>query len=102
MPINYLRYRSDNPDIEQVQDSVEMTFDEVSKVPILNGNLLEDIDVLTAPRRYPHGLGRPFKGFIVVDKTSDVRVFRGDLDVDTSVFIPLQGTATATVKVWVF
>ena len=99
---NYLRYTTNNKDIEQVQDSVEKKFGELDKLVILEGKLLENIDVLAAPLPYPHGLGRPYRGWIVVDKTTDVRVFRPELDVDTSVFLPLQASGTSTLKVWVF
>tara|TARA_R100000458_G_C8255167_1_gene231382 strand:+ start:438 stop:746 length:309 start_codon:yes stop_codon:yes gene_type:complete len=100
---NYLRYRTNNAELEQVQDSVEMAFDEVNQVDILNGRLLEDLDVLTSPQLFPHRLGRRFKGFIVVDSTADVRVFRDAAsDSDPTIHLPLQATTTATVKVWVF
>ena len=102
---NYLRYTTNNKDLEQVQDSVEKKFGELDGLAILEGKLLENIDVIAAVQLFPHGLGRPFKGWAVVDKTSDVRVWRlvsSTFNPDLSVFLPLIASGTSTLKVWVF
>jgi hypothetical protein len=100
---NYLRYRTNNKDIEQVQDAIQKKFGELDGVDVLNGRLLEDVSLSTATADIPHGLGRRYKGYFIADLTADVRVYRDTASTkDPLVILPLKASGTATAKVWVF
>ena len=100
---NYLRYRTDNADLEQVQDSIEKKFDELDKLAILDGKLLENLSLSTATLDIPHKLGRKYRGYFIADLTADVRVYRDTTSTkDPAVILPLKASGTATAKVWVF
>ncbi len=75
----------------------------LSDSPLLNGVLLRDIELSTTTVRVYHNLGRPALGFIVVDRTADVRVYRDPTFAATpNVAIPLKANTTATVSLWIF
>tara|TARA_R110000824_G_scaffold3277_4_gene15568 strand:- start:3871 stop:4179 length:309 start_codon:yes stop_codon:yes gene_type:complete len=100
---NYLRYRTDNADLEQVQDSIEKKFDELDKLAILDGKLLENLSLSTATLDIPHKLGRKYRGYFIADLTAVVLVCRDTASTkDPAVILPLKASGTATAKVWVF
>ena len=100
---SYLRYRTDNADLEQVQDAVQKKFGELDEISVLNGKLIEDLNLSTATLDIPHKLGRKYRGYFIADLTADVRVYRDTASTkDPSVILPLKASGTATAKVWVF
>lgn len=74
----------------------------ISSTAILNGVLLKNVALSSSTSRVYHNLGRPAVGFIVVDATSEVNVWRDSGVTATSSFLPLVASATATVSLWVF
>ena len=105
MPINYLRYRTDNAELEQVQDSVEKKFGELDGLVILNGKLLKDVEITNnVTNKIYHGLGRPYQGYIVtkIDEKVVVKVITAD-DTEPDKFIPLSVVSyDAVADLWVF
>jgi hypothetical protein len=76
---------------------------ELNKIQILNGQLLTGIALSTTTTRVPHKLGRPYVGFIVVDRTVDGRVYRDAAYMDQlSNVIPLLASTAMTVSLWIF
>lgn len=77
--------------------------DNFNSAPMSNGVLLANIQLGTNTTNVPHRLGRPYRGFFVVDKTAAVDVYR-DTGVTTQLndIIPLKATGTCTVSLWVF
>jgi len=105
MPINYLRYRTDNAELEQVQDSVEKKFAELDGLAILNGKLIKDVEITNnVTNKIYHGLGRPYQGYIVtkIDEKVVVQVVTAD-DTEPDKFIPLSVVSyDAVADLWVF
>ena len=105
MPINYLRYRTDNAELEQVQDSVEKKFGELDGLAILNGKLLKDVEITNnVTNKIYHGLGRPYQGYIVtkINEKVVVQVVTAD-DTEPGKFIPLSVVSyDAVADLWVF
>ena len=100
---SYLRYRTDNADIEQVQDAIQKKFGEMDDLAILDGKLLENLSLSTATLDIPHKLGRKYRGYFIADLTADVRVYRDTASTkDPAVILPIKASGTATAKVWVF
>jgi hypothetical protein len=64
----------------------------------ISGNLIE-VSVSTTATKFNHGLGVQPLGWMVLDKTSGIDVWRTDWDDKT---ITLDATGSASIKVWVF
>ncbi len=74
----------------------------LSSIPLLNGVEVE-ADLSTDTTRVYHNLGRPARGFLVIDSVEDVRVWRDpDFAASPTLVIPLKASTTATVTLWVF
>lgn len=85
---------------DRFQQEAKRTIQRIADKAIVDGVLLEDVDLSTATSRVYHRLGRPSRGVIVVDATDDTRVWRdGD---STGDFVNLKANATRTVSLWIF
>lgn len=84
------------------QRDVKTVFDGISKREIVRGQLIEEVDLLTTAVRVSHALGRIPKGFIVVDSTAAVTVYRDSTGTERTKFLTLISSAAATVSLWVF
>lgn len=72
----------------------------INSNPLLNGVLAERVAVDVTVKSVRHSLGRVPKGFILVDSTADIRVWRSGSATATS--LPLIANAAATVSLWIF
>lgn len=71
--------------------------------PIVQGTLLTGIALTTATSNVSHTLGRPYKGWIVVDRSAAQHVYRDTTVTDRpELFLPLRAGGTVTVSLWVF
>ena len=91
-------------DIEdQFQRETRDAFRQLLLNPLLKGVLLENVNLTTGTTRVAHRLGRPARGFFVVDMTSNQRVWRDGSDTTSpNVYISLIATAAVTVSLLVF
>lgn len=84
-------------DIERLSSSL-------STIPLLSGRLIEDV-TLAGPGNdiyVEHGLGRPIRGWIIVDKNiTGGAVARSTTSTDNSKFLILKG-ASQVISLWVF
>jgi hypothetical protein len=88
---------------DQFQRDVRQKVDRLNKNTLIQGVLLTGVELTTATILVPHFLGRPYRGFYVVDKTLAVDVFRDSTVTDQpEVTIPLKASVAATVSLWVF
>ena len=74
---------------------------QLTRVPFLDGNLIQDVSVSTTAKEVPHGLGREPIGYFVVKADSSVNVF-DTTSTTPKVTIKLTASASATVSLWVF
>jgi len=85
--------------IQRFQNNCGSVFDVLSRVDILNGNLIKGVAVPTSNVLVPHGLARLPVGWIIVAKygAGDVyEVIRNASD------LTLIGSVAVTVDLWVF
>lgn len=76
---------------------------ELNSRPFLDGRLVEDVDLTTSQTKVAHGLGRIPKGWVVVDKTGNVDVWRDTTGTSQrKTFLYLKADAAVTVSLWVF
>jgi len=86
-----------------VQDSVNESIQALTRIPILESNLVTGVALTTAATAVEHGLGRKPLGFIVVDNTVDCRVWRSPTEsLSPNSTIMLLASAITTVSLLVF
>lgn len=71
---------------------------QLKDIEFLSGNTLQ-ITVTNTATKFNHGLGVTPLGWIILDKTANIDVWRTAWD-DKS--ITLRSSASGTIKVWVF
>jgi len=73
----------------------------IDSLPV-NGRQVE-VTVLSTVTLIPHGLGRKFQGWHLVDIQGDARVWRvASSTANTALFLPLIASASVVVKLWVY
>ena len=101
----FVRYRTDDNDLNMVQDGIESFARSFDFIPILNGRLIENVKFTNETAvKVQHGLGRNYRGYIVVsmDKPAVIHRHAPD-DKDRARFLPLRcSVMDATISIWVF
>lgn len=90
--------RSDDDLLNRVQDSIGRVLNPLTKIPILDGVLL-DFTITTTATKYPHGLGRKPLGWFLVAPLADARVWQTASDSTT---LTLTSSASVSTQLWVF
>ena len=86
------------------QDHVESVINPVLNSAIIDGVILEDIDLVSGSfTSVEHKLGRKPRGYLVIRKSAAETVYEdvGDYD-NRKLFIKLRASGTVTVNLWVF
>jgi hypothetical protein len=103
----FVRNTSDDERIESVQNSLENSFRSIESCPLLDGHLLEGIELPNGITDIDHKLGRALKGWFL---TRTRNLAGGDICDKQSLhniedrILRLSSTyaATITVDIWVF
>jgi hypothetical protein len=88
-------------DPNRIQANIKEFADSVVSLPILSGNLLEDIVLSSTQTLVPHKLGREIRGYMIVAKNANIDVWRSATTLPKQ-FLPLTASGTVTVSLWVF
>jgi hypothetical protein len=86
------------------QDHVESVINPVLASAIIDGVVLEDIDLVsTGFTSIEHKLGRKPRGYLVIRKSAAETVYEdaGDYD-NRKLFMKLRASGSVTVNLWVF
>ena len=86
------------------QDHIESVINPVLDSAIIDGVILEDIDLVsTGFTSVEHKLGRKPRGYLVIRKSAAQTVYEdvGDYD-NRKLFIKLRASGSVTVNLWVF
>ena len=86
------------------QDHVESVIDPVLNSAIIDGVIVEDVDLVVGSfTSVEHKLGRKPRGYLVIRKSAAQTVYEdvGDYD-NRKLFIKLRASGTVTVNLWVF
>jgi hypothetical protein len=73
--------------------------DQLNKKPIIDGILIERLNISSGSNQIEHKLGRIPRGYIIVASTAAVNVYNGSMG---EYLIPLVSDASATISLWVF
>lgn len=102
----YVRNTTDDESIESVQNSLENSFRSIEACPLLDGHLLEGIDLVNGDNSISHKLGRELKGWIITRhrETPSNIVDRQKTNPATDRTLLLNSSVgtTVTVDIWVF
>jgi len=100
----YRKIRSKVTDLVQVQENIEQTFKSVLSVPLLNGRLLTDIQLITGQtNRVEHKLGRNMIGYIIVRKNAAATIYDTKSSKVADQGFLLLSTSTNTITdIWIF
>lgn len=96
------KFKSNDADLNKVQDNVEAALLDVAKSPLKNASLVSDVSITTSNREVRHGLAGPPRGWIAVKATAAVPVFSDTAHADPNNFIYLKGSASVTVTLLFF
>jgi hypothetical protein len=86
------------------QDHVESVINPVLAAAIIDGIILEDIDLVSGSfTSIEHKLGRKPRGYLVIRKSAAQTVYEevGDYD-SRKLFLKLRASGSVTVNLWVF
>jgi hypothetical protein len=86
------------------QDHVESVIDPVLNSAIIDGVIVEDVDLVSGSfTSIEHKLGRKPRGYLVIRKSAAQTVYEeaGDYD-NRKLFIKLRASGSVTVNLWVF
>jgi hypothetical protein len=87
----------------RVQDSITDSIQSLTKIPILEANLVANVSVSTTATGVEHGLNRQPLGFIVVDRTSNTQVWRSATpSAAPEKLLMLEASATTTISILIF
>jgi len=86
------------------QDHVESVINPILASAIIDGVILEDIDLVSGSfTSIEHKLGRKPRGYLVIRKSAAQTVYEeaGDYD-NRKLFMKLRASGSVTVNLWVF
>jgi hypothetical protein len=86
-------------DVDRVCRSLSDRIVEVTGLPLVDGQLFEEVDATTAGTSVVHGLGRTPKGAIVVRADTAATYV---LDEFNKTSFDITSSAASTVNLWVF
>src|SRR5688500_3111196 len=88
--------------LNRVQDRVEGSVRRLEGSMLLDGILLEDVELTASFQDFSHKLGRKYRGYIVVKASDDINLPNVEASADDTRFIRIASNATSTVSIWVF
>lgn len=84
------------------QRETRIAISQLDRAPLLQGTLVT-ATLTTGTTAVPHTLGRPYRGFFVVDKTATCDIWRdASYTSQPATYLPLVSSAAVTVTLWVF
>lgn len=88
--------------INAIQDNVETALRPILKNPLLDGRLIEGIDITVGEAcTVEHGLGRNLRGWFVVSPNASSNVWETASALPTKTLI-LNASANVRISVWIF
>lgn len=89
--------------INQLQANIVGPLNKVLGLPILQGIILSDIDVVSGDNTINHLLGRALVGWIVILQNAAVSIYdKQSSNTDTANTLILNSSGTATISLYVF
>ena len=88
---------------QRAHDQVVKLGSRLDTIPILEGSLLADIEFTAGTtRRIGHGLGRPYRGFLITLQTAAGTLVHTPAAEASKNELALTPSATMTASLWIF
>lgn len=98
----FYKFRSEDQELNRVQEQIEQVLNPLASIALLDGALLENVDLVTATdKNIEHKLSRKYSGYIIVKRSAACDIFDKQSQDDTK-FLTLNSSADVTVSIWVF
>ena len=98
----YRKVLTKERELQQLQDAVEVPLRDIIGRQILDGNLIENVRLLSASDNLvAHLLGRAYRGYIVVKRDAAASIYDDTSPLPQS-YLNLVTSADVTVSLWVF
>lgn len=88
-------------DLNRIQTNIGMFSSGIVGIPILDGNLIEDVVLGSTETKVNHKLGRRYRGWVIVDKSANQSVWAATSAISER-YLSLTASGTVTVSLWVF
>lgn len=99
----FTKQSTQDPDLNKVQDNLTRTLNPVFNTPILEGNLLQKIPLLTGSNTINHKLGRTLIGWMITRQRGAASIYDAqDLNSMPASTLILISSAPAIVDIYVF
>ena len=102
----FVRHNTGIAAVEAVQDNLENAFAPIENCPLLNGHLLEGIELKNGDNYIDHKLGRDLKGWFITRhrETASNIIDRQTTHTgsDSTLLLNSSVGSTITVDIWVF
>lgn len=100
---NFKRFNSQSRELVQLQGNIQSAFSQVLLIPILNGVLLENLEIVAGDNTITHKLGRRIRGYLVTRKNSASDIY-DKISTDTALdqSFTLNSSADCIISLWVF
>ncbi len=92
---------TENQDLNNMQENVEEVVAPLLKNPLLDGQVLSNIELTTGSNSISHKLGRKLQGWLIVDKDDVADVYRETSPTPTLTLV-LNSSANVTISLYVF
>lgn len=105
MSRNLKKYRAEDDNMNQFQDSLEGTLQPLLSSDVLYGNLIKDVTLASGDNTISHLLGKPYQGYIVVKRSAAVDIYDKSADTDNKFKdrnLILNSSGAATVSLYIF
>ena len=90
------------PDTTSLQRNTYEWTEQLSKNPLLSGVLLEGITMTTGTNSIEHKLGRPVRGFLVVNQSSNSNFWVDPSNQTLESILVLSSSANSTISIYIF
>jgi hypothetical protein len=99
----FRQFKSDEREIVQLQQNIESALTQLQTAPMLDGILLEALELTSGDNTITHKLGRKVRGYIVTRKSAAVDLYdKISTDTNLSKDFTLNSSGVATISLWVF
>jgi hypothetical protein len=88
-----------DPKLSTLVSSIREWSEQFQNIPILNGRLIENLDITTDSLRISHGLKRVPVGWFLATKDGNVNIWETARDSNT---LTLDSNGSARISIWIF
>lgn len=102
MALKGFRYQQQkDPSAQRMAVAIKDFTQQLERNPLLDGLLVENVTIATTDTNVVHGLGRDFRGWIIVRRDAAADVYEGT-QINEAQYLTLIASSSVTVSLYVF